>query len=404
MLNIHEPNNVDNSVPLWRLGFRPFFLGGAIVATLWIPLWLWAWYSPQTLPLFSSEFWSPVVPLWWHPHEMLFGFGMAIVAGFLLTASQTWTNQPGLKGPALAILVGCWAIARILLLVPLALPLWLPALFDSAFLLLTALKLMTMVVKVKQWRNVALPLLLLFALGLNLLSYWALSERNLVLSFTIWQGMLMWMALLMSFMGGRVIPFFTAARLKLDKKPAWPWLDWSIFVVLALLAIQVLTEWLPSQLELGLLLYGGAAQLLRQSRWHAEKCAKEPLLWSLHLAYLMIPLALLGMALYHGDPLASRQFLHLLAVGAMGGMILAMIARVSLGHTGRNLYQGPNMAPAFISIFAAALIRGVLPTLAPEWTQLWHWLSGSLWSIAFGLFLFYYLPFLTSARVDGRPG
>ena len=102
MLNIDDPTQTERAHALWRLGFRPFFLGGAILAALYIPLWLLTWFTPQ-YSFFPSSFWSKVLPLWWHPHEMLFGFAIAIVCGFLLTAVQNWTNQPTLKGWPLAL-------------------------------------------------------------------------------------------------------------------------------------------------------------------------------------------------------------------------------------------------------------------------------------------------------------
>lgn len=97
MVNIDDPKTIEKTPALWRLGFRPFFLGGSIVAALYIPLWLTTWLMPQYSP-FNTEFWATILPLWWHPHELLFGFAMAIVSGFLLTAVQNWTNQPSLKG------------------------------------------------------------------------------------------------------------------------------------------------------------------------------------------------------------------------------------------------------------------------------------------------------------------
>ncbi|MBY5993672.1 NnrS family protein [Ferrimonas balearica] len=401
MINIDDPSKVETTWPLWRLGFRPFFLGGAALAVLVIPLWLVMWYHPALL---SRPFFSPVIPLWWHPHEMLFGFAMAIVAGFLLTAVQTWTNQPGLKRWPLAALFTCWLGARVLLLLPMAIPLWLPALLDTAFLLGTAARLGWSIQRVRQWRNIAFPLLLTLAAGANLLSYWALYQRDLVLAGALWQGMIGWMALLITFVGGRVVPFFTAMRLKLPKAEPLKALEWPLFAALALLAIDAAAGLLPGPLRQGLLLGAGVLQLARQARWHPLRTAKEPLLWSLHLSYLCIALTLLGLAWFDGNESATRQLTHLLAVGAIGGMCLAMIARVSLGHTGHNLYQGPWMAPAFAMILLAALVRALLPMWLPEHSVTWHWLAGTLWSAAFGLFLWHYSGILTRPRLDGRPG
>ncbi|SDJ78599.1 uncharacterized protein involved in response to NO [Ferrimonas sediminum] len=404
MLNIDDPNHIETTPALLRLGFRPLFLGGATIACILIPIWLWAWYSPQSSPVLTNAFFSPVIPIWWHPHEMLFGFAMAIVAGFLLTAVQNWTNQPGLKGTPLAVVVACWLSARILLLLPMAIPLWLPALADTAFLLLTAAKLAHSIIKVKQWRNVAFPVLIAIAAGANLFSYYALAQRDMVTASTLWQAMIWWMALMISFVGGRVVPFFTALRLKIDKAQPLAWLDWPVFAGLALIAINSVAHVVSGMALSALLGVTGLLQLVRQARWSAHKTAKEPLLWSLHLSYLCIALALIGMALFPDNPHAERQLLHLVGVGAIGGMCLAMISRVTLGHTGRNIYQGPWMSPAFAAILVAALVRALFPILWPQSTQLWHWLAGSLWSFAFGLFLLHYTAFLCRPRLDGRPG
>ncbi|MBY6188319.1 NnrS family protein [Marinobacter hydrocarbonoclasticus] len=401
MINIDDPSKVETTRPLWRLGFRPFFLGGAAIALLLIPYWLTLWYYPQVL---DRPFWSPVIPLWWHPHEMLFGFAMAIVAGFTLTAVQTWTNQPGLKGWPLAGLFLLWLGARVILLLPAAIPLWLPALLDTAFLLLTAARLAWSIGRIRQWRNIAFPVMLTLAAIANLLSYWALYQRDMVLAGTLWQAMIWWMALLITFVGGRVIPFFTAVRLKLPKAEPIKALDWSLFTALALLAIQAMVPFLPEPLWRTLLLGAGVLQLVRQSRWHAHKTLREPLLWSLHVSYLCIALTLLGLALVGSNELAGRQLMHLLAVGTIGGMCLAMIARVSLGHTGHNLYEGPKMGPAFAMIALAALIRALMPIWMPQHTPLWHWLAGTFWCGAFGLFLWHYSGILSRPRLDGRPG
>jgi uncharacterized protein involved in response to NO len=206
MLNIDDPADIDNTPAIWRLGFRPFFLGGAVVAALYIPLWLMGWFTPQ-YSLFNGEFWANVLPLWWHPHEMLFGFAMAIVCGFLLTAAQAWTNQPTMKGRLLALTFGCWLGARLLLLLPFNIPLWLPALFDSLFLGISAATLWRCIYTARQWRNIGFPIMLVVALVVNLVSYYALYERNFSLSTQLWQAMIWWLAMVITIVGGRVIPY-----------------------------------------------------------------------------------------------------------------------------------------------------------------------------------------------------
>ncbi|MCG9712997.1 NnrS family protein [Shewanella insulae] len=403
MLNIDDPRVVDKTPAIWRLGFRPFFLGGALLATLYVPLWLITWYLPE-MSLLRSQFWVKVVPLWWHPHELLFGFAMAIVSGFLLTSVQTWTNQPGLKGWPLALVFACWLLARVLLLSPFGLPVWLPALFDSLFLLLTAAKLWSCIYRVKQWRNIGFPIMLLVATGINLLSYYALSQRDFVLSHHIWQGMLWWLGLLITIVGGRVIPFFTAVRIKQAKAEPIKALDISLIALMILLIAQGITKYLAPGVEQALLAVTALAHLLRWSRWLPHKTLREPMLWSLQLAYLCLPLTLAAIAWNIDDENAYRHLLHLFAIGTMAGLCLSMISRVSLGHTSRNIYQGPKMSLAFMGITLAALCRAVMPLWFPEYSEQWLWIAGSCWSLAFGWFVWCYAPILTQPRVDGRPG
>lgn len=384
--------------PIWRLGFRPFFLGGALFAVLAIALWLAALAG-----LWSG--WQPVGGwLAWHRHEMLFGFGVAIIAGFLLTAVQTWTGVPGLQGKPLALLAGLWLAARLA---------WL---FDAPLALLLVLQLSVLPLlawaigrslwRVRQKRNypvVGLLLLLTLADALVLLG---LFEGN-----DDWQrrasiAALWLIAGMMNLIGGRVIPFFTQRGLgRQQQVPAIAWLDNGILlgcVLVALLtAAGVTTQ--PTPWLAGLFAALGGAQLWRLWRWRDRGIWQVPLLWSLHLAYFWIAVAPLGMALWSlGLALAPSQALHALAVGGMGGLILAMLARVTLGHTGRALQPPAAMPWAFALLNLGCAARVFLPSLLPA-----NWalpLAGGLWALAFLLFAWFYAPMLCRPRVDGHPG
>ncbi|MEZ9235573.1 MULTISPECIES: NnrS family protein [Shewanella] len=403
MLNIDDPAETEKTAAIWRLAFRPFFLGGAALAMLYIPLWLMGWYIPE-YSLFNSQFWSNVLPLWWHPHELLFGFAMAIVCGFLLTAVQTWTNQPSLKGPMLALTFTSWFLARLLLLLPFDIPLFLPAFFDSVFLGIAAFTMWRNVYRVKQWQNIGFSIMLTVALVVNLVSYYALQERNFILANQIWQGMLFWLALLITIVGGRVIPFFTAMRVKLPKAEPIFAIEKSLLVLMITLVIQAIFEIFPIAVEQVLLLSAGVLHLVRISRWLPHKTVKEPMLWSLHLSYLSLPISLLGLGWFINDEFAYRSLLHLFAIGCLASLCLSMISRVSLGHTSRNIYQGPNMVLAFACLPIAALFRAVMPLLMPANTQVWLWIAGGFWFTAFALFVWHYSPILSRPRIDGRPG
>ncbi|QYJ77940.1 NnrS family protein [Shewanella acanthi] len=403
MINIDDPKQTETTPAIWRLGFRPFFLGGSVVAAIYIPLWLVTWLLPQYSP-FNTSFWAKVLPLWWHPHELLFGFAMAIVAGFLLTAVQNWTNQPSLKGWPLALTFGCWALARLLLLLPMQIPVLLPALFDALFLSTVAITLWRCIYRVKQWRNIGFPIMIFAALGINLYSYYTLLQRDFIVAHQIWQAMLWWLALLITIVGGRVIAFFTAMRIKATKAEPLPWIEYPLIAAMLLLVLQALTDFDAPVLKQALLVIAGVLHLIRFSRWLPHKTLKEPMLWSLHLAYVTLPISLLLMSWYIDDEYAYRCLLHLFAIGCMAMLCLSMISRVSLGHTSRNIYEGPNMRLGFICLPLAAVFRALMPIYFPENTSLWLWLAAGCWFGAFALFVWHYTPILTRPRIDGRPG
>ncbi|CAM2731021.1 MULTISPECIES: NnrS family protein [Pseudomonas] len=382
--------------PLFRLAFRPFFLGGCLLALLAIPLWL--------LALAGDAGWQPAGGwLAWHRHELLFGFALAIIGGFLLTAVQTWTGRPGISGMPLAVLAGVWLAARLAWLFNLPWPLL--AVLELSFPLAVAGLMGWTLWKVRQQRNypiVLVLLLLTLADGLSLYGLLRADEgwqRQAVLS-GLWL-----VAAMMGLIGGRVIPFFTQRGLgRTEAVKPWPWLDHLLLggsagVALLYASGLALTASLWVGLLFGLL---GLGHLLRLVRWHDRGLWRVPLLWSLHLAYAWLAVACLGMALWHfGAPLNPSLAVHALTVGAMGGLILAMIARVSLGHTGRPLTPPKGMPLAFALLNLACLSRVLLVLV---WPYAALWLAGLCWTLGLGLYLWRYAPMLWRARVDGHPG
>ncbi|MGC5699007.1 NnrS family protein [Pseudomonas sp. NFXW11] len=384
-------------VPLLRLAFRPLFLAGVVLALLAVPLWLAALQG-------SLGSWQPAGGwLAWHRHELVFGFGLAIIAGFMLTAVQTWTGQPGLSGKPLAGLALLWLAARLAWLANLPWPLL--AVLELGFPLLVAAVMGRTLWRVRQQRNYPLVVVLVLLTVVDGLALYGLVrgdegwQRQAVLA-AIWL-----VAAIMGLIGGRVIPFFTQRGLGRSEAVApWPWLDWLLLVGSALVALLYASGLaLTPSPWLGLLfaaLAGG--HLLRLWRWHDRGLWRVPLLWSLHLAYAWLALACLGMALWHaGVALNPSLAVHCLTIGAMAGLILAMIARVSLGHTGRPLQPPAGMTLAFILINLAAVCR----VLLVPWLPLAGlWLAGLCWALAFALYAWRYGPMLLQPRVDGHPG
>ncbi|MCJ8168615.1 NnrS family protein [Atopomonas sediminilitoris] len=381
--------------PLLRLGFRPFFLGGAVLALLAIPVWLIA---------LSGGFSQAPLGGWlaWHRHELLFGFAGAIIAGFLLTAVQSWTGQPGLSGRPLAALALLWLLGRLSWFAEAGWLLWLS---NVLFLVAVAVVMGRTLYKVKQTRNYPIVLVLgLLALVDGVTLNAVLNHAEPVQR----QGVLggLWLVVaMMTLIGGRVIPFFTQRGLgRLQQVPAQPKLDGALLggsIAMALLHVSGLalsaSVWMAA-----LFIALGAGHACRFYRWLDKDVVKVPLLWSLHASYLWLIIACVGFALWHLGVIDTfSQATHALAIGAMAGMILAMLARVSLGHTGRPLQPPAAMNLAFMLLNAAALSR-VLLTLVVYQDGLW--LAGLCWASAFGLFLWHYAPMLCQTRVDGHPG
>ncbi|MBB2886561.1 MULTISPECIES: NnrS family protein [Pseudomonas] len=383
--------------PLFRLAFRPFFLAGCLLAVLVIPLWLAAFSG-------SISNWQPAGGwLGWHRHELLFGFGLAIIAGFLLTAVQTWTGRPGLSSKPLAALALLWLLARVAWLANAPWPLL--AVLELAFPLAVAVLMGFTLWKVRQKRNYPIVVVLMLLALADGLSLYGLVEGH-----EGWQrqGVLsgLWLvAAMMGLIGGRVIPFFTQRGLgRVDGVAAWPWLDRLLLVGSPLVALLYAAgPALAPNVWVGLLFAVLAAgHLVRLVRWHDRALWRVPLLWSLHLAYGWLAVACLVMALWHfGVPVNPSLAVHCLTIGAMAGLVLAMIARVSLGHTGRPLEPPSGMTLAFILLNLACLSRVVLILFLPLAAL---WLAGLCWALAFALYAWRYGPMLLRARVDGHPG
>jgi uncharacterized protein involved in response to NO len=383
--------------PVWRLAFRPFFLTGSLFAMLAIPLWIAAW----------TGLWPGFQPtggwLSWHRHEMLFGFAMAIVAGFLLTAGQTWTGQPGVSGNKLMVLAVVWLLARLGWLIGLPLALLIP--LDLLFMLGVTGLMARMLWAVKQKRNYPIIAVLSFMTAADVLVLCgvALGDDGLQR-----QGVLagLWLvAALMAIIGGRVIPFFTQRGLgRTEAVKPWIWLDVALLVGTGLIAVLYAAGFaLRQNLWLGVLFLAIAAgHLLRLVRWYDSGIWRVPLLWSLHLAMLWLVIAATGLALWNcGLLISSSSSLHALSVGSMSGLILAMIARVTLGHTGRPLQLPPGIVGAFVLFNLGAASRVFLVSERP---LMGLWLAATCWALAFALYAWRYGPMLVTARVDGHPG
>ncbi len=398
MLNIEEPQATQGTA-LFNLGFRPFFLGAAVFAVLAMLVWTAIYTLNQNLTLYD------ISPFAWHGHEMIYGYSMAIIAGFLLTAVRNWTNIETLNGTPLLLLFLLWSAARILPFLGDSIRLEVVALVDNLFLVMLILAVALPIIRAKLWVNLAIVSKLLLMLASNIVFYLgALGYLTDGIHLGMYSGLYLVIALILT-MGRRVIPFFiergVGYRVTLTNRK---WLDIGSLVLFLLFWIAELTT--PNSATVAIL---AAALLvlhsLRLVGWHTRGIWRKPLLWVLYLSYALITA---GFALKIAAVVAGVSpflALHAFAVGGVGMMTLGMMARVSLGHTGRDVQQPPNVLFWIFSLLlAAAVVRVLPPLLDMSHYMIWILLSQILWIIAFSVFAIIYWPILTQPRVDGRPG
>ncbi len=398
MLNITDLKQEQKKPPIFRLAFRPFFLFGSLFSVIALLLW-GAFLNNPALA------WQPYGGwLWWHGHEMLFGFSTAIIVGFLLTAIQNWSGIPGLSGWPLVGLFSFWLVGRLLMLFPVV-PGEIIAIVDTLFLPLAAYALGKPIVAAKLWRNLMfIPLLLLLA-WTNGHNHYRLINGDM-LSLPDTQATILIITLIIVIMGGRVIPFFTSNATRTQKPQPLMSLELLSIVPLGVVALySLITGNLASELGIGILfLVAALVNLFRMGRWQGMLTWNNPLLWSLHLSYLLIAISLGLLGAYHfGLPIPLSAALHGLTIGGIGLMILAMISRVSLGHTGRMLQVGIWITLGYGALAVSAIVRVVAPLISNHPSSL-YMISIACWVFAYLVYIVIYWPVLTQPRVDGRPG
>ena len=378
---------------LFSFGFRPFFFGGAIVAAT-APL-------ITALVLSGAVSFNPLAGIIaWHGHEMIFGFVGAIAAGFILTAVPNWTGRLPLLGAPLMLLAALWLAGRIAMLASPALGHVATALIDGSFLFLLDLFLWREVLAGKNWRNAPVCVLILLLAAGN--AVWHIQAATGVsVTFGLYMGIAV-MAVMVALIGGRVTPSFTRNWLA---KTGGGEID-AAFSMIDRLAIGVLALamglWLsmPTNPAAGvMLILAGALHFVRLARWRGWRSFAEPLVLILHIGYFWLALAvtLLGVSVLFPAILTSTAALHALTAGAMGVMILAVMTRATLGHTGRPLSADALTVLIYALANLGALMR-VAASLLP-----WPYLdviaiSSVIWSSAFALFALVYGRYLLTAR------
>ncbi|MGC2857516.1 NnrS family protein [Novispirillum sp. DQ9] len=389
------------------LGFRPFFLLAGLHAAGALALWaLWLGIH-QAGGLVDAVTLAPP-PFQWHAHEMLFGFATAAVAGFLLTAVPNWTGTAPIQGWRLGLLVAAWLAGRAAVWFSAGLPAPLVLAVDAAFLPLLAAMQGPAIVRAGKPRNLVFVALLLALAAANVLSHLGMMD---VLDGGPQAGQRLAVGVLvvmMTVIGGRVTPAFTGNWLRArgvepGATPAW----------LNAAAIATAVAWgigdavaAPDALRGAVAALAAVATFARLATWRGWLTAREPLLWVLHLGGLWLGLgfALNAAHLLGADAVPAGAALHAFTAGAAGTLILGVMSRATLGHTGRALTADRLLTAAFVLVALAAAFRVLAPIFAPQWYLGAMVTGGVLWVAGYGLFVVRFAPMLTAPRADGRPG
>ncbi len=381
-----------STVALFDLGFRPFYLLAGIFSATSVLLWV-AQYSG----------WLPAAYLKgsvWHGHELLFGYTMAVIAGFLLTAVRAWTGRPTPTGAPLMALAALWVLGRVLVLTPLDAA---AAAVNAAFPVALAVAIGIPLVRSRNVRNYFFAVLLVLMGGLILALHLALQgvfelppRLGLLLGLDV-------MLFIMSVMGGRVIPMFTNNGVPGTHAVHHPLVETLALGAVLLLFVADLLQ-LPPVFAATIALVGTLAHSARLVLWQPWRTLSTPLVWILHAAYawIVVHLALRGLS---GLGLLAESFaIHALTVGAIGGLTLGMMTRTARGHTGRPLVADRYELSMFLLVQIAAVVRVFGSMASPALYLASVQLSGLLWAAAFGLYAVRYWPVLTRLRLDGKPG
>lgn len=379
--------------PVLRLGFRPFYIGGALLAALVVPLWV-AIFLGQ-LPL------SPAVPaLLWHAHEMLFGFAVAIIVGFLMTAGKAWTGLATPRGPALGALFLLWLAARVTSVVG---PYVLYAVLDMALLPLVAAIFLRLLLRARNHRNLPMALILALLAGANLVFHLAVSGVLPVRALTPLYAGLALIVMIECVMGGRVIPAFTMSVTPGLRLTTPVWLERATLGATALgLALWLFAP--AGWVGFLVLLFASGLQFRRLACWRPALTRHRPILWILHAAYAWIALGLALLALAQMGLVAVSVGVHALALGATGGLIIGMITRTARGHTGRPVTASRPEVLAYALVMGAAVLRVLLPLALPGLYAFALVGAAIAWSAAFLIYLWIFTPWLVSTRLDGKDG
>jgi uncharacterized protein involved in response to NO len=403
MITIELQRPLNHRYAFTQMGFRPFFLLAASFAILsmllWIALYSFAWHGlPAQYPSMT-----------WHAHEMLFGYLLAVVAGFLLTAVKNWTGQPTLQKMPLVDLAIIWLLARLL---PFSgLPLIYTAIADLSFQFALTVALLQPILRARQWQQLGIiGKLILMLVANNLFYLGLLSIWPTGTTLGLYMAFYLFIALTFT-MARRVMPFFIEKGVGVAFTARnYRWLDYAslgLFLSFMLAELSyIVSAYAPLATLVSILaLLQIPLHSLRLVGWYHPAIWRKPLLWVLYTAYSWLILGFVFKGLSAWLPLSPWLAVHAFAYGGLSLMTVGMMARVILGHTGRNVFAPPaTLTWLFLLLIIGASVRVFCVALWPQAQAMWILLAQILWIAAFSLFLWIYAPMLIKARVDGRYG
>jgi uncharacterized protein involved in response to NO len=382
--------------PLFALGFRAFFALAGLSALVLVVLWNAIFKGELALDNYFAD-------TYWHGHEMLLGYSVAVIAGFLLTAVKNWTGRPTLAGDQLAGLCLLWLYGRIVPFYEGLLPDAVIALVDFAFLPALAWQISKPMLQAKYYKGfVFIAILLILALGNGLIHAEILGITKNSAAFGL-QLVIATLIILILVIAGRVFPFFTERGLSATLIIRNPLLD-GISIAAAVIVFGLQSMDISGAVLAIAATIAALVNFARIAGWYVQRIWYVPLLWVLYVGYGWIILGFILTALAAYSLVLPALALHAFTVGGIGVLTLGMMARVSLGHTGRALRVSNAIAIAFVLINLAAIFRVLLPIALPDWYNIFLYVSTLSWLAAFALFVFVYMPLLSSARVDGQAG
>ncbi len=405
--NPADPSPAQGTPLILTAAFRVFFLLAGLAAVLNGLAWL-IWLGVHTAGAMVSRPSIGVAPHLWHGHEMIFGYALATVAGFFLTAVPSWTGTAPARSGTLGLLAAVWIAGRVAVWTSAFLPPALVAALDLAFVPLLALVVGNALRHKPAPRNLIVLAVLAVLFVSNVMVHLDWLGYAPDLAVTGLAGGILSLVTLIGMIGGRIVPAFTRNALAAaGRETGLP------VSVKPVEAVSVVSLWLlliarlVEAPESALALLAGVATLahtVRLIRWRGDAAWRSPIIWSLHLGYAWLPAGLAALTLAYGfELLQESTALHALAIGAVGGMTLAVMTRAALGHSGRPLMVARSIAWAYGLVSLAAILRVIAPALAPGLYMIWILSAGAAWTLAFLIYLAVYWPILTGPGAKADP-